>query len=116
MAHHHPEGQVYFAWDGLLKVVTENWLYSKDVQEQLGSWIDLISNVLKQREIQLADTVELYLELEDTTKSCLYYFVDHATRSVFWLDEHSTEDLYMRPIVSDSHLSMYRTCSPHSMD
>lgn len=107
-----PEGQAYFAWGGYPKLVTEDNLYSKEVQSRLDTWRDLIAGVLKQRDIQLADTVELYLELEDSTSSCYYYFVDHATRCAFCLEEHSTEDLWMQPIVSDSHL---RTCYRRSL-
>jgi hypothetical protein len=61
--------------------------------------------------ITIGKDVELLLQLDDEDPdSCAYYFVDHATLSVFWLHEVSTQDLNLYPVTSKSHLS---TCRHH---
>ena len=55
--------------------------------------------------IQLSLSSELYLELDDSTDSCKYYILDHATRSIFWLDGGNTQELELSPVSSTDHLS-----------
>lgn len=105
-AYVHPEGQVYFAHESSLRIVTEAYLYSPEVQEKISYWIQRINDLLLGNKISLPETVELFLELDDTTDSCLYYFVDHATRTEFWLEETPMDLLGLPLVVSDSHLQL----------
>lgn len=74
------------------------------IQAQIDAWAELIEDILDNREIDLSDSMELYLELDHSTAKCLYYFVDHSTHTLFWLQELSTDHLWMKPVVSESHL------------
>ncbi|KAH9947504.1 hypothetical protein B0H21DRAFT_738308 [Amylocystis lapponica] len=105
-AHIHPEGKVYFACDATLKIVTEAYMYSRAVQEKIVHWTGVINELLFERHISLPDTAELFVELDDATESCLYYFVDHAAQTEFWLEELSTEFLDLPPAISESHLRL----------
>ena len=53
--------------------------------------------------MSLSDDVELFLQLDGS--GCAYYFVDHVTRTEFWMDPLDTEYLNIPPIISASHLS-----------
>jgi len=46
------------------------------------------------------------LELDEETDSCKYYFVDHATRRLFWLDGGRTDELDLPMVSSDDHLKI----------
>ena len=71
--------------------------------EKINRASRIIEELLVQKQIVLSDEVELFLQIND--HDCTYYFVDHATRIEFWLDEFDTEDLNISPVVSPSHLS-----------
>ncbi|KAI0319508.1 hypothetical protein OF83DRAFT_776627 [Amylostereum chailletii] len=59
---------------------------------------------------QLADarrdypSLDLFLKLDLQTGGCFYYFVEHATRVVFWVDGLKSEDLGLLPSISSNHL------------
>jgi hypothetical protein len=107
----HPEGKPYFYLDSRLRIVTEAYLYRPEVMEKITYWSEGMQEVLAHRGITIGGDVELLLQLDDEDPdSCAYYFVDHATRSVFWLHEVSTQDLNLYPVTSKSHLS---TCRRH---
>jgi hypothetical protein len=51
--------------------------------------------------------IELVLDLtqcDDGSTKCGYYFVNHASRSLFWLDDFDARCICTIPIVSFSHL------------
>lgn len=79
-------------------------MYSSTVQEKVAHWTQVISDVLVQNHIRLPDSAELFVELDDATDSCLYYFVDHAAQTEFWIEELPTDFLDLPAVVSDSHL------------
>ncbi|KAG2078581.1 hypothetical protein BDR04DRAFT_322279 [Suillus decipiens] len=56
-----------------------------------------------------ADDIELVVQVvPDRTDSCRYYFVDHATRTLFWLDDYdqATETIFddLRGVCDPSHI------------
>ncbi|EGN92905.1 hypothetical protein SERLA73DRAFT_156742 [Serpula lacrymans var. lacrymans S7.3] len=104
----HPEGQRYYYCDGLkLRVVTEENMDDPHVATAVSFCVKWIEDTLWQRNIELPDSAELFLQLEDTQEnSCSYYFVDHASRTEFWIDKMDTESLDMDPVVSASHLNL----------
>jgi hypothetical protein len=105
--HTHPEGKPYFYLKSHLRVVTEAYLYRPEVMDKIIYWSEGIQALLSHKGTTIGENVELLLQLDDEyPDSCAYYFVDHATRSVFWLHEVSTEDLNLYPVTSKSHLSM----------
>lgn len=65
-----------------------------------------IEQLILETNIVLGDSVEVLLQIdEDDSQSCGYYFIDHATRTTFWLHDVTTEDFGILPVVSTSHLS-----------
>ena len=100
----HPEGSVYFVRNSLPKIVTCAYLHATATLNNLLKWIQVVDDILNVKQIQLCDTMELYLEPVDEEDSCRYYLVDHAMRTMFWLEDISTESLGIPLTVSDSHL------------
>jgi len=103
-AYTHPEGQLYFFRHAALRIVTEAYIYHPDIMAKVGDWSKIIEDLIAQKHIVLSDNVELFLQIEDN--DCAYYFVDHATRTEFWLEELNTDDLNIPAVVSPSHLRM----------
>jgi len=106
IAYVHPEGQTYFYRGAGLRVVTEACLYRPEIMDKVSTWIRSIEDALRIKGVTPSATTELFLEPYKSLKSCGYYFVDHTTRSEFWIDQVSTEILQLQPVVSISHLKM----------
>nr|GAT59184.1 predicted protein [Mycena chlorophos] len=104
-AHIHPEGQIYFARAGAPRVVTEAYMYRKDVLDSVLSWVKKIEDVASQNGFPVSQHVELFLKLEDDD-DCAYYFVDHSTRAQTWMEDIDTEDLGLPAVVSMSQLNL----------
>jgi hypothetical protein len=72
------------------KIVTEANLYHAEVMHDIDSFIEHIDNVMRLKGIKLGPEVELVLEpmlsKDGTDIVCGYYFVDHETRCLFWLE------------------------------
>ncbi|KAJ7158968.1 hypothetical protein C8R43DRAFT_994627 [Mycena crocata] len=102
--HVHPEGQPYFFLAGPLRVVTEAYLYLPGDLKRIYRWIQQIHDILSQTNIIISQQTELFLKLED--EDCAYYFVDHATRTQFWLETYETDELGIPPVVSTSQLKI----------
>jgi hypothetical protein len=106
-SHIHPEGQLFFLCDAPLKIVTEEHLYNPEILERVLHWTQEIDRAIRRSGIPLSDNFELSLALDaNDESSCLYYFVDHSTRSTFWLEPIPTTLLQMSPVVSTSHLKL----------
>ncbi len=101
----HPEGNLYYVWDSTFKVVTDAHLPSPEIQAKFQILTGNLTIAIQNAKVTLPESVEVFLELEGDR--CLYYMVDHATRSIFWLHSTATDDLSLRPVVSQSHLSVY---------
>ncbi|KDR80108.1 hypothetical protein GALMADRAFT_242345 [Galerina marginata CBS 339.88] len=100
----HPEGKIYFYRDSGLRIVTDSYLYTPEVGEQICAWAHEVEKQAADKSFVLTDSVELFLQLEDD--DCNYYFVDRATQTLFWLEEYETSDLGLHPVVSPSHLKL----------
>ena len=100
----HPEGQLYF-YDSAHRTVTDEFLHAEITLSRVNFWIDKISNYAAQQNVDLPISSELYLELDEDTVSCKYYFVDHTNRGVFWLDIGNTLFLGLPEMSSDDHKS-----------
>lgn len=102
-AHNHPEGQLYFSKDATIRVVTEAYVYDGNVMEKVEHWIKVVEDLVPQKQIVLSDDVELFIQIEGN--DCFYYFVDHRSRTEFWLDNVDTNEIGLEPVVSTTHLS-----------
>ncbi|KAL4072500.1 hypothetical protein V8B97DRAFT_1870364 [Scleroderma yunnanense] len=106
----HPEGQLYFTcMRRKFRVVVDLNVGYEATEEIVLSWIKRMEDFISIHDIQLpAGELELYLEPHDCEhqESCSYYFVNHAARKIFWLEEVTTESLGMAPVVSHSHFDI----------
>jgi hypothetical protein len=100
--HTHPEGDRYFYRSTALPVVTEANLYNSDLQDKVSHWVDLIEQEMTAKQLVFAGRVELYVKIEDD--NCYYYFVDHDSQTLFWMENYDSERLELPPVVSSSHL------------
>ncbi|KAJ8082846.1 hypothetical protein PM082_008703 [Marasmius tenuissimus] len=98
----HPEGQLYFARDSPLRIVTEADLYEPQTLAQVLYWSKHIEMLVEEKEMPLSEHIELFILIEDD--GCSYYFVDHLIRTQFWLEEYETSDLGIPEVASASHL------------
>ena len=101
----HPEGQPYYFRDCELKIVTEASINRSEVWDKLSEWINGVEGALRCKGILPTESMELFLQPHEDWKSCGYYFANHATRSLFWLDQVSSELIGYDGNTSFSHLS-----------
>ncbi|KIJ57744.1 hypothetical protein HYDPIDRAFT_190989, partial [Hydnomerulius pinastri MD-312] len=101
----HPEGQPYFAYNGgKLEVVTEANVNDPGTARRVLDWLELVEAQLKEHDITIPPSCELFLELAEDQPCCNYYFVDHTARALFWLEDVATDLLDVPAVVSRSHL------------
>ncbi|KAM5541921.1 hypothetical protein V8D89_004231 [Ganoderma adspersum] len=100
----HPEGQVYFACDSKPKIMTDAQMYSESTCEHVLHCAVTIFKSLESKNILLPDSAELYIMPLDYDDACLYYFVDHTSGALFWLEEIEVADLGLVEVISESHL------------
>ncbi|KAI0792372.1 hypothetical protein C8Q75DRAFT_731609 [Abortiporus biennis] len=104
-AYNHPEGNVYFARDSTPRVLVEINLYNRQNQDTVAEWIDIVDNLIRERNIHLSESVEIVLDPSPSGETCGYYLVDNSTRVEFWFDDEiDTESLGISPVASESHL------------
>lgn len=93
---------------GHFSVVTEENVLNIETDNLVSSYLAEIENRIIECDIILPQTCELFVELRfdelPQMSTCAYYFVDHHSRCLFWLEPTSSELLDMGMIVSDSHL------------
>ncbi|KAJ3758809.1 hypothetical protein EV360DRAFT_82715 [Lentinula raphanica] len=104
-AHIHPEGQLYFHRNSTLRVTTDAYLYNPEVLDLVILWVKTIEAKIEANNLPLSPSIELFLLIENT--GCAYYFIDHASRSQFWLEAIPSEELNIPDVDSPSHLSLY---------
>ncbi|KAG6888385.1 hypothetical protein C0992_008640 [Termitomyces sp. T32_za158] len=101
-AHIHPEGQPYFYKNATIRVVTEAYVCDGSIMEKVEHWIQVVENLVQQKQTVLPDDVELFIQIEDN--DCFYYFIDHRSRTEFWLDNLDTNEIGLEPVASPTHL------------
>ena len=107
----HPEGMPYF-YHPDLHVVTDSFIRDGPTLAALMAHYEDITDLLKQREMALADFSDLFMQLDDQNV-CSYYIVDHFQRSLFWLEDVTSEDLCLPYAVSAAQLSQFKFYSIH---
>ncbi|KAM5533995.1 hypothetical protein V8D89_012315 [Ganoderma adspersum] len=105
-AHIQPEGQVYFACDSKPRIVTDAQMYSESAREHVLRCVVTVFKTLESKDILLPESAEVYIMPLDYDDACLYYFVDHASRALFWLEEIEVADLGLVEVISESHLAL----------
>ncbi|KAF8649629.1 hypothetical protein AX16_005718 [Volvariella volvacea WC 439] len=92
----HPEGALYF-FHTEKRVFTDANLFNPGTLSQVEDRLDIIYTHMEQQGISISKigkNVDLVLDMipvDDCAEmECYYYFVDHATRTIFYLDEVMT--------------------------
>ncbi|KAF7424488.1 hypothetical protein PC9H_009795 [Pleurotus ostreatus] len=100
----HPEGQLYFCRHSTPVIVTEAYLYNSENMRRVATWLTLIEALCEERQVVIHSGVELFLQLEES--GCAYYFVDHLSRTEFWLDQFDTNEIGLDQVASEEHLKL----------
>ncbi|KAG7095379.1 hypothetical protein E1B28_006136 [Marasmius oreades] len=103
----HPEGQIYFARDSPLRIVTEAYLYNPETLAKVLYWSKHIESLVEEKGMPLSENIELFILIEDD--GCSYYFVNHAIQTQFWLEQYDTTELGIPDVASESHLQIALT-------
>jgi hypothetical protein len=96
----HPDGKPYFRHIGW-KVVTEAYIRDTPVRTKIENLYHRVEAVRTSRKTELStsNNRELYLtstlDPKSGSETYYYYFVDHGTQSVFWLDDVPSKDLVL---------------------
>ena len=118
----------------LQRIYTEAWLCDSEELEEIEDFLVRLDEEVQDLGYELPPDAELVLELENippgaehkdlvTEKPAkhywTYYYVNHAARVLFWIQEHeiSNELEQLRGFHSASHISAYYECTLlHSLD
>lgn len=74
--------------------------------EQIVRWEKRIGDLCHDQCISLSKDVELFLQLDKSDSDhCAYYFIDHGTRTQFWIDDLGPEGPSLPPIASVPYFS-----------
>ncbi|TFK34470.1 hypothetical protein BDQ12DRAFT_738210 [Crucibulum laeve] len=91
----HPEGARYFFHEQK-RIFTDANLYDPNLLDHITTDIAIIYDFIRTQSIELAPTVDLVLDLvydEEHELIDRYYFADHQSRTIFFLDEIDGYDL-----------------------
>ena len=104
----HPEGQPYFVFNGESNfvVVTEADIDDMPTERRIFACLNAVNKELRHHDIKIPPRCELFLELGEDHTFCNYYFVDHISRGLFWLENQCTELLDIPAAMSPSHLGV----------
>ena len=77
--------------------------------DAVDTWVDVLLEWAAELGLHFGPSVELFVDPELDTGVCDYYFADHSTRAIFWLEDTNTTDLGLPRACSERHLSSYYT-------
>ena len=89
------------------RVVTEADVRQRTVATKIETAINKLCNLLTAN-IEIPATAELVLDVDEGSNACGYYFVDHNSKSLFWVESHKQllpEIFGTVPATSKSHIS-----------
>lgn len=108
----HPEGALYF-YHEQKRIFTDAYMYDYDIRQEIELFAKYLDDYLQAAELSLpSDECDLVLEIvpaEDGegTAWC-YYYVDHRSRTLFWLTPFDTDYLLaeVRGVTSPAHIKL----------
>jgi hypothetical protein len=80
-------------------------MHRPSIAEKVQFAAKIMEDVLSQQKTVLPKDPELFVQVNETSGSFSYYFIDHSARTQFWIDPIPTESLDLPPAESFSHLS-----------
>ena len=89
--------------------VTEAHVLEPGVPDQLDGWLALIRGLAADNHVHLPVTSDLFVEIDQKSGNCYYYFADHGHRTVFWLHAVDTTTVGLPDSCSKDHLRESRT-------
>ncbi|KZV72858.1 hypothetical protein PENSPDRAFT_683424 [Peniophora sp. CONT] len=103
----HPEGKGYWIKriDALL-IITELNMKDPVNKDAANTWAVDIIRLAEEQDIKLGRFNELWIMPELDTNICDYYFVDHNSRAVFWLESLSCSAVGLPPACSEQHMKL----------
>ena len=69
------------------RIYTEAYLCDKQVSSEIDQFQTYLFRYIEENDVAIPLDSELVLELSHETHSWRYYFVDHTSRSLFWVHE-----------------------------
>jgi len=102
----HPEGKRYAHIESQagITIVTEAHVTEPGVSDQLNAWLAVIFDLATEKHITLRESSYLFLEIDQNSNTCNYYFADHGLRTVFWLQALHTNGVGLPSSFSSKHL------------
>ncbi|KAF8183149.1 hypothetical protein BJ912DRAFT_976800 [Pholiota molesta] len=113
--HVHPDGGLYFFRSSSpIPILTDVYIYNPQSRTRLEDYITKIFEYINKYQILMpSDDVCLVLEFRQSGR-CGYYFVDHATRCLFWLEKYDAMEFlsqvrvrYTPSLVGNEMRSLY---------
>jgi len=77
------------------------------IAERLEEWVGVIRVLAAEKDLQLSETTDLFLEIDDNSGTCSYWFADHAHRTVFWLHPADAATVGLPKAYSNAHLRKF---------
>jgi len=122
-----PEGQPYFYHDEMVcmtrldclkicqlylqAIITETWIEDPELFQPLNRFIEEINDFTRSKNLSFPDThLVLHCSLDNEGQAwCGYYYVCHATRILFWLENRTieSEHLEVKGKLHSTHISKY---------
>ncbi|VDC07561.1 unnamed protein product [Peniophora sp. CBMAI 1063] len=102
----HPEGKGY--WIKLIQgvpVISELNMKELCNKEAAQMWAAFILKLAGERDLKLSVSTELWMSFEVDTCVCDYYFADHNSRAIFWLETVDTDVVGLPSAYSERHLA-----------
>ena len=102
----HPEGKryAYNTTEDGISIVTEAHVTDPTVTEQLETCLAQLSVLAAEENVHLPATTDVFLEIDQETETCSYWFADHAERTVFWAHPVETDAAGLPDSHSKRHL------------
>ncbi|KAH9017911.1 hypothetical protein EDB84DRAFT_664182 [Lactarius hengduanensis] len=104
----HPEGKRYAHTEAHplpgITLVTEAHVADSGVSDQLYAWLAVIRDVITEEHVPLPDDSHLFLEINQDSDACNYYFANHHLRTIFWLHALDTISVGLPHSFSSGHL------------
>ncbi|KAF8878915.1 hypothetical protein BD779DRAFT_1803491 [Infundibulicybe gibba] len=85
----HFEGQVFF-YHKEKRILTDEWLWDTIKSDQIARFVEAIEEFIRSRNLKLPEDSDLVLDLVqdlDDEYWCGYYYVDHSTKILCWLEK-----------------------------
>ena len=82
------------------------------IAARLEEWVGAIRALAAEKDVQVLETTDLFLEIDVNSEICSYWFADHAHRTVFWLHPADAATVGLPKAYSNAHLRKFFWCLP----